>query len=173
MAMPMSQNNYDRQCPRPGLDALSCGSGFQRLDGRLLVQKRTWNPSFTPCLRSRNSSWHSLRNAMTADMSISLNVVSMAIAWLASTNRRATARRSGLMRTTSSRRPGATAFGWGAETGRQRRRTVGASFGAGGAFCFQCRRRRCGRRLLCRRNGFCFWNGCCGWGRRWRGGSLR
>src|ERR1700728_4276306 len=64
-------------------------------------------------------------------MSISLKVVSIAIACLASTSRRATARRNGVMRTTSSWRPGPAAFGDVAGGGVAT--TAETAFGAGAA----------------------------------------
>ena len=83
---------------------------------------------------------------MTAERSISLKVVNMAMLCCASTRRRATVRRSGVMRTTSSSRPGASGVrgtaglrisvinsGGGAGGGGAGAGTA-AETGAGGAF---------------------------------------
>ena len=69
--------------------------------------KKPMKPSFTPW-RFSNSSLYSFRSFMTALMSTSLNVVSMAAVFCASLRRRAMVWRSRVMRTRSSR---AASFG--------------------------------------------------------------
>ena len=67
-------------------------------------------PSLTPC-RFSNSSLYSLRIAITALMSTSLNVVSIAAVFCASFSRRAMVWRSRVMRTRSSRDSSSSATG--------------------------------------------------------------
>ena len=95
----------------PSISALTAG-----ISRRPCTQARTKNPmkpSLTPCFRS-NRSLYSLRSAITALMSTSLKVVSMAAVFCASLRRRAMVCRKRVMCTRSSR--AASSGGEGART---------------------------------------------------------
>ena len=84
----------------PSISALIVGISFSACTQALT--KKPMKPSFTPCFFS-NSSLYSLRSAMTALMSTSLKVVSIAAVFCASFRRRAMVWRSRVIGTRSSR----------------------------------------------------------------------
>ena len=84
----------------PSISALTAGMSFSAWITALV--KKPMKPSFTPCFFS-NTSLYWLRRSITALMSTSLNVVSMAAVFCASFRRRAMVWRSFVIFTRSSR----------------------------------------------------------------------
>ena len=89
-----------RRCRSPRISAFTAGNA--RSASTAAFTKKDMKPSFTPCF-ARNASPCCSRSASTRAMSTSLKVVRIAAVCCASTSRRATVRRSGVIGTTRSR----------------------------------------------------------------------
>ena len=107
----------------PSISALTAGISFSAWVTALV--KKPMKPSFTPCFFSKMSLYF-VRSAITALMSTSLKVVSMAAVVCASLRRRAIVWRSLVMRTRSSRGASSPRDGARATTGA----ATGAAAGA-------------------------------------------
>src|ERR1044071_1173152 len=90
----------------PSIWAFTAGTSFSACTTAFV--KNDMKPSFSPCFFTK-SSWYLARRPMTADMSTSLNVVSIAASCCAATRRCAIFARSGVILRRVWREPGAGA----------------------------------------------------------------